>query len=216
MHDSSSSNLSFLCDRYKQLTLLHPHQIVPFGGDDMRPLRRRIAVHLATQLGIQPNIVMSHLPQEFSQWGRVQIKDGDLIRSLFGSADRRDVRDATFIQYEQLVDRLAHNPRAQPEFVPHTFFGQLERIVVIGLPASPDLKLTSPTTYILFDIKPCNTTVDQFGFQEYRVFCTQEVIDGTAIRAVVGRLYDRGKWVIVKRSGGLEHADFILGVTGGT
>lgn len=35
------------------------------------------------------------------------------------------------------------------------------------------------------------------------------IIDGTTLRAVVGRIFDRDKWVIVKREGNMEHAEYV-------
>ncbi|KAG8976844.1 hypothetical protein FRB94_013777 [Tulasnella sp. JGI-2019a] len=98
-----------------------------------------------------------------------------------------------------------------PEYVPTTFFGQLLHALAVTIQPSPELSDVDKTkgfTLMLLDVEPCNTVWGQYGFYEYRSSSACQVIDATAVRAVVGRIWDGGKWVIVKRSGSHEHARY--------
>lgn len=204
--------VSFSDPLYPEITLLQPRRVLKLSDSpDLQALRRRISIHLATQWGVRPDEVMPHLPNAVVQYGKVQIADGDTINSLYGGHHGEDQRDATFLQYELLVDTLAHR-RGRSNFVPRTYFGQLGRAVVVTISPTdvfPDLDQDLPTNFILLDVEPCDATPDRYGFYEYQRFSARTVIDGTAARAVVGRIKDGGKWVIVKRSGGMEHAEYM-------
>ncbi|KAG8940966.1 hypothetical protein FRC04_004857 [Tulasnella sp. 424] len=189
-------------------TLLAPRKVLQLSGD-FQDLRRRIAIFLSTQLEVPVKIVQNHLPLTVEQWGKVQMHEGDLIHTYLGFAQSATgLRDATFVQYELLVDVQWHQRKANPVFRRDTFFGRLERTVAFTLRPSPQLNITEETTFILADILPCQTIQDQYGFYEYSSYGTREVINLNAIRAVVGRIHDRGKWVIVRRKGGIEHAHY--------
>ncbi|KAG8915916.1 hypothetical protein FRC00_007195 [Tulasnella sp. 408] len=131
-----------------------------------------------------------------------------LIRTYLGCSQSETVRDATHVQYELLIDVQRHRRKAKPVFRRETFFGRLERVVVFTLPPSPPLNITEETTFILTDILPCQVTQDQYAFYEYSSYGAREMVNLNAIRALVGRIYDRGKWVIVRRKGGIEHAHY--------
>ena len=88
-----------------------------------------------------------------------------------------------------------------------TFFGELQRIVRISLPATPYLNLENPGTLFLAIVRQCNATRSRGGFWEYATLGGLEVVDLGLVQCVVGRIFDRGKWTIVDRSGELAHAD---------
>ncbi|KIO25359.1 hypothetical protein M407DRAFT_210635 [Tulasnella calospora MUT 4182] len=119
-------------------------------------------------------------------------------------------RDATFIQYKLVIDRLAHRHRKTPVFQANTYFGQLERAFVIRLEPSEALQTADVVSLILMDVNMCDTSRDRYGFWEYDKFRYREVINGTTIRALVGRMRDREKWVFVQRLGAIEHASFAI------
>lgn len=212
MHFSSPSQTLSL-PHYHDIALIGPHHRLNLDRKpDLRSLRNRIALHLSTQWGVSAEIVKQHVPSVVQQYSRVHIVDGDTISSTEGSKHQQDnKRDATFLQYELLVDRYAHRPRAKPEFVPTTFFGQLHRALAVQIQPSPDLPDVDSahgSTFILLDVEPCDTAQDRYGFYEYNQTRALCIIDGTAARALVGRIRDGGKWVIVKREGGHEHASY--------
>ncbi|KIO16102.1 hypothetical protein M407DRAFT_86385 [Tulasnella calospora MUT 4182] len=195
---------------FPEITLLHPRTVLNLKSSDFASLRRRISKYLATQYTLTTTVADSCIPDLAEQWGRVQIVDADVVNSLHGySLKEENHRDATFIQYELVVDLQAHRQRAAPVFQPNTFFGQLERVFVIRLEPSEALNTTSVTSLVLMDVNMCDTSQDRHGFWEYEKFRYREVIGGTSIRALVGRIRDRGKWVFVQRLGAIEHASFV-------
>jgi hypothetical protein len=56
-------------------------------------------------------------------------------------------------------------------------------------------------------VKQCNAERSREGFWEYKTLGGLEAVDLELIQCVVGRIFDRGKWVIIDRSGELAHAD---------
>jgi hypothetical protein len=88
-----------------------------------------------------------------------------------------------------------------------TFFGELQRIIRIDLPATAYLNLKGPQTLFLAIVKQCNATRTGGGFWEYTTLGGLEVVDLGFIPCVVGRIFDRGRWFIIDRSGERAHAD---------
>ena len=88
-----------------------------------------------------------------------------------------------------------------------TFFGELQQIVKIDLPATSRLNLKEPCTLFYAIVKQCNAEQSREGFWEYKELGGLEAVDVGLIQCVVGRVFDRGKWVIVDRSGERAHAD---------
>jgi len=87
-----------------------------------------------------------------------------------------------------------------------TYFGELQRIVKINLPATSQLNLKEPQVLFFAIVKQCNATQKE-GFWEYTTLGGLEAVDLGLIQCVVGRIFDRGKWVIIDRSGDRAHAD---------
>ena len=111
----------------------------------------------------------------------------------------RTISEHYFFQYCQLVDRYAHQRRTAPVFEMQQFFGQLKRILVLEIPPTPELKLTTQTTIILAVIQNARTT-EKNGFYYYKDFGVDEVVDLSTVQCVVGRIWDRSEWAIVDRS----------------
>ena len=97
------------------------------------------------------------------------------------------------------MDRYAHQRRKTPEFQVEQFFGQLKRILVLEIPPTPELKLTTPTTIILAVIQNAKTILKN-GFYCYKDLGVDEVVDLSTVQCVVGRIWDRSEWTIVDRS----------------
>ena len=87
-----------------------------------------------------------------------------------------------------------------------TFFGELQRIVKIDLPETSHLNLKEPMTLFYAIVKQCNTKQSKEGFWEYKELGGLEAVDIGLIQCAVGRIFDRGKWIIVDRSGECAHA----------
>ena len=108
------------------------------------------------------------------------------------------------------MDRYAHLRNHIPEMIPKIFYGRLERVFTCTIDPHPSLRITEPETVVLCSMRPCSGSEDRNGLFEYQDYLTRsEVIDGDGLRAVVGRMFEGEKWVIVKRGGGIEHADYV-------
>lgn len=209
MYNDSSLPSYHHPDLYPDITLRHPRRTLSLDHPDINDLRTRIIVYLRTQYDISAQQAASVLPSSIVQFGKLEIREGDTIYSSIGYARKQEnLRDASFFQYELLVDRLAHRRNAQPDYVPRTFFGQLERVFVCELRPSSMLRTRKATPLILLDVHCCNAKADRFGIYEYSSFRNREIIDGKAVRALVGRINDRGKWAIVRRADNFEHASY--------
>ena len=104
-----------------------------------------------------------------------------------------------FIQYTQLVDRYTHQKRRIPEFKLQNLFGQLQRILVLELPSTLQLKLAMPTMIILAWIKNVKATLMD-NIYYYKGSGVDEVVDLTTVQCIVGRIQDRDEWAIIDRS----------------
>ena len=90
-----------------------------------------------------------------------------------------------------------------PDFEEKTFFGQLNRILVLELPPAPQLDLTEPTTPILALIQEVNVTLRD-GIYFYKKFSLEEVVDLKTVQCIVGRVKDRHEWAIIDQSDNVE------------
>jgi hypothetical protein len=88
-----------------------------------------------------------------------------------------------------------------------TFFGELQRVVKVEVPATSQLNLKEPQTLFFAIVKQCNATQSREGFWEYTKLGGLEAVDIGLVQCVVGRVFDRGKWIIIDRSGERAHAD---------
>ena len=116
-----------------------------------------------------------------------------------------------YSKYEATVDRNARFKNKQPEMALETFFGELQRIVKINVPASPSLRLDVPQTLFYAIVRQCNARKSREGFWEYTLLGGLEAVDIGLIQCVVGRIFDRGKWTIIDRSGTRAHVDIEAG-----
>ncbi|KAG8996607.1 hypothetical protein FRB90_012686 [Tulasnella sp. 427] len=198
-------------NRYADLELIGPRRKLNLKQPDLAALRTRLAVHIMTQNNVRSrSLVISQLPDTIEQWAKINIKDGDIISSRMGdNRQEENQRVATFCQYEQLIDVLARNHRARPVLNGQTYFGELERILVVQLPKNPRINQATDRTLILLDIHSCDTHADPFGFFEYERFSQREIVDASGVRGLVGRIKNGSKWTFVRRPGVFEHATYI-------
>jgi len=80
-----------------------------------------------------------------------------------------------------------------PEFVPETFYGQLQHIFVVKMPAArSDLGLAKRETLILAVIQTCNIERhDSLDMHYYKRQGAIEVVDITSVQCLVGRIKDK-------------------------
>ncbi|KAF8752619.1 Transposase family tnp2 [Rhizoctonia solani] len=104
-----------------------------------------------------------------------------------------DGHNASFVRYELAIDRLAHCPRATPEFEVKSFYGQLQR----HLPLPPNTIINRedyPKFLILAFILEANVTIEDA--YKYQVIWYKgklgsgEVVNAQTIQCAVGRIPD--------------------------
>ncbi|KZV83746.1 hypothetical protein EXIGLDRAFT_713006 [Exidia glandulosa HHB12029] len=114
----------------------------------------------------------------------------------------RFVDDKYYDHFMQLVGLL----ELTPEYVQAAFFGQLQHVFVLSLPALKKFKQREPQTVLLASVKDCTGATDAYGngIQYYSgALGPSHIIDLAAIECLVGRIEDRGEWAIVDRSNDL-------------
>jgi hypothetical protein len=97
--------------------------------------------------------------------------------------------------------------------VPETFYGQLQHIFVVKMPAAPQLLagIANPEILILASILTCDIEEkNDLDMHYYKTHGRTEVVDITTVQCLVGRVKDRGSWTIIDRSGNLARATFEL------
>jgi hypothetical protein len=114
-------------------------------------------------------------------------------------------------KYEATSDHMAQFEDMPAEMEVHTYFGELQQIFSIKLPKSSQLNLNEPQTLFLAAVKECNASFNQGGFWEFSAAGRLVVIDLGTIQCAVGRVKDRGKWIIIDRSGDLAHINIAEG-----
>lgn len=196
--------------QYSDLKLIAPSRVLELDQDGLDSLRKRIAVHIMTRNGVtNRSLVLSSLPKKIMQWAKVQIKDGDAVSSLYGDTRQEDnKRTATFCQYKLLVDSLARDHTVTPVLDGKTFFGEVERVFLMKLNRNPKIRQFKDAIILLLDIHSCNTYTEAHGFFEYEKHGPREVVDASALRAVVGWIKQGATWTFVRRPGVFKHATY--------
>ena len=81
-------------------------------------------------------------------------------------------------------------------------------MVQLDLPKSPEIHQPQDETLLLAHIKTCNATENDDGSWEYSTMKpSPHFVDLTTISCVVGRVFDRGQWSFVDRSGSTAHVE---------
>jgi hypothetical protein len=79
------------------------------------------------------------------------------------------------------------------------------------MPATQDLRLNKSENLILASIKNCpierQNVLDMHYYRKEDGYT--EVVDISAIQCLVGRIFDRGWWTIIDRSGKLARAEAV-------
>ncbi|QRW24315.1 Transposase family tnp2 [Rhizoctonia solani] len=171
-------------------------------------LRAQISKYLATtyEVRIGKKLALELIPDTLQQWGRMRItQGGNLIQARGYHKLRWDGRDASFVRYELLADRLAHLPRATPDFVPTSYYGQLQYL--FKLPLKPESVVNpskdgSKYLILAFILEAPVVIEDAY---EYRVTWYEgklgsgEVVDALTIQCAIGRIQDNKRWWIIDR-----------------
>ncbi|TDL13665.1 hypothetical protein BD410DRAFT_846724 [Rickenella mellea] len=188
---------------YPTCALLPPRKLEALSTAIMS----KIAIALATRFNVSVNVARRHLPDEIFQYGKVRrIDGGDTMSASEITKSSVDRRDASYVRYEMLVDKNTNKRSREPEFRLETYYGQLKRIFVVKLEATPDLPDT-PT--ILFMAAITNCIIDSRNKLDMHFYSRQgrtEVVDITCIQCLVGRIRYDNQWAIIDRSGSLARA----------
>ncbi|KAF7332811.1 hypothetical protein MSAN_02432300 [Mycena sanguinolenta] len=206
---------SFSDSSYPSCVLLPPKSSTRPAANQLNT----IAAALSTRTGASMAAVNAALRRALvEEWGKVRRVDseaGDTMRSCSLGVVAEDGRDATFVRYEMLVDENARYPRRAAKYVKQTFYGQLTHLYRVHFPTSvPSLKILEPTTYILAAIRACDLKPDVTQLRGLDIHFHQgyghlDVIDVTALQALVGRVpAQNNEWAVIDRSGALARADW--------
>lgn len=198
---------------YQDVRLYGPTRVLQIQQREFSSLRNRLAVFIMTRNGLGGEDraqVLDALPAKVLQWSKIALKDGDTVTSRLGDNRREEnQRCATFCQYELLVDLLAHNPSAEPVLEGRTFFGELDRIILVHLQANDNIDQANDETLVLLDIHSCNSKKDRHGFYEYERWAAREIVSAESLRGVVGRIKNDTKFTFVQRTGTFENALYV-------
>src|SRR5882757_3298495 len=110
-----------------------------------------------------------------------------------------------------LVDKNARHVRKPVVLESGIFFGQLQNIFVIKIPASPALKLESETMLILAAVHTCvNPRMKgENNIYYYSRDGHLEVIDMSCVQCLVGQVKDGSEWAIINCSDGCARPVFV-------
>ncbi|TFK58699.1 hypothetical protein BDN72DRAFT_781697 [Pluteus cervinus] len=174
----------------------------------------KIVVSLATRYNVSMAKSRKHFSiKNLQLFGRVERLDGGdiMTASLVKKSTAEDRRDASFVRYEQLVDKNARRRNAPVDLTPETFYGQLQYLFVVEVPATRDLGLASPETLILACIHTCDVEAENsLDMHYYKKQGRVEVVDVTTVQCLVGRVkVDKKWWAIIDRSGGMARPEFV-------
>lgn len=147
-----------------------------------------------------------HCSNSHKRGGKRNYRDASYVRVWLHMIFLAALTDTqTFTQYDVLEDKNKNNRRAPVDFVPVTYYGQVLNILEIPLSRSKRCKIQEDRMWLLAEIMPCITEAYP-GTEIYRhkTFGTPIIVNLESIEGPIGRIYDRGHWVIVDRGGGLN------------
>ncbi|KAI0686435.1 hypothetical protein C8T65DRAFT_567901 [Cerioporus squamosus] len=179
-----------------------------------RTLMDKIISCLTLRFTATPNEVRAALPDTVEQWAKLRIlPEGDTIRASQMGTPSEDTRDASFVRYELLIDKNARYRNRPVIMEPHTFYGQLLRILVVNVKPIPTAvpPITTFSTLVLGVVLTCVIENNHriLDMHYYKNHGRTEVVEITTIQCVVGRIKDRGHYAIIDRSGALARAEFV-------
>lgn len=168
--------------------------------------------------------------ENIEQWARVRrLEGGDDMNASSLASYSEDRRDATYIrvssvvcyqhisdkcivlQYDMLVDKHANNKRLPPKFEVQSFYGRLENILVIRLPATPQLDLDTESLLMLTGVRQCEVTAtNSMDMPYYSKMGRFEVVDMSCVQCLVGRIQKDKQWAIIDRSGKLQQSHYAV------
>ncbi|CAE6516412.1 unnamed protein product [Rhizoctonia solani] len=139
---------------------------------------------------------------------------GDMIHARGYHKLRSDGRDAAFVRYQQMVDRLSHRPRAREDLNKQSSYVQLRHVFQLDLPPKTVVNRTeNPRSLLLamvYEAPVTRETTYQYPVVWYEgELSTGEIIDASTIACTGGRVKDNKCCWIVDRSSGAGDIEFI-------
>ncbi|KAF8698594.1 hypothetical protein RHS03_07536, partial [Rhizoctonia solani] len=171
-------------------------------------LRAQISKYLATTYEVQigKKLALELIPNTLQQWGQMQItQGGNLIQAQGYHKLQWDSCNASFVWYELLANQLAHLPRATPNFVPTSYYGQLQYLFKLPLKPKSVVNLSKDGSKYLILAFILEAPVVIEKAYEYRVtwykgkLGSGEVVNALTIQCTIGRIQDNKRWWIIDR-----------------
>ncbi|TEB21776.1 hypothetical protein FA13DRAFT_1757476 [Coprinellus micaceus] len=155
---------------------------------------------------LKASIVRRHIKcARIEVWGKLRRLDGGdtMHASHVIGAHATDRRDATFVRYEVYVDINARKRKRKIRLQLKTFYGQLQYLYLIHIPAARDLRLDHPEVVVLAAIRRCKTTrsLSRLDMHYYLEDGELDLVDAATVQCLVARVPWRKQWVIFDRSG---------------
>ncbi|EKM79778.1 hypothetical protein AGABI1DRAFT_91151 [Agaricus bisporus var. burnettii JB137-S8] len=173
------SRNAFVSDSYPSYKLHQPRRLEVISLH----LQDKFYAALATRFEKTKAVIQAivDLNKPITQYGRITcLGGGDTI-------------------YVQMVDKYARYQNRRSEYVKRTFFGQAKRVLVLDLPTTPQLGLSSPSTVIYLVVEALKIRVEN-NLIYYSETGPIELVDLDTVQCLVGRVWDRNRWGIVDRS----------------
>ncbi|QRW21922.1 Transposase family tnp2 [Rhizoctonia solani] len=171
-------------------------------------LRAQISKYLATTYEVQigKKLALELIPNTLQQWGQMQItQGGNLIQAQGYHKLQWDSCNTSFVWYELLANQLAHLPRATPNFVPTSYYGQLQYLFKLPLKPKSVVNLSKDGSKYLILAFILEAPVVIEKAYEYRVtwykgkLGSGEVVNALTIQCTIGQIQDNKRWWIIDR-----------------
>ncbi|GAB1526445.1 hypothetical protein RhiTH_009612 [Rhizoctonia solani] len=168
-------------------------------------LHAQISKYLATTYDVQigKKLALELIPNTLLQWGQMQItQGGNLIQAQGYHKLQWDGCNTSFVWYELLANQLAHLPRATPNFVPTSYYGQLQYLFKLPLKPKSVVNPSKDGSKYLILVFILEAPVVIEDAYEYRVtwykgkLGSGEVVNALTIQCAVGRIQDNKRWWI--------------------
>ncbi|PVF91126.1 hypothetical protein CPB86DRAFT_720040 [Serendipita vermifera] len=174
--------------------------------------RKLVAAYFKQELGLTSTIptIMKEVPKKVTRWGKFRVFGESQIIRCKWAGDRLSqdqVRDASFVRVELLVDRYAHMREREPEFERQVFYGQLLYVVHVTYP-----RLRGPPTSVLLGIVQwCKDTEGDATHERvwYSEMGLHQAINIATVQCVVGRVKVGRRWGILDLSFGCARTTFL-------
>ncbi|KAF8605879.1 hypothetical protein BDV93DRAFT_437887 [Ceratobasidium sp. AG-I] len=180
-----------------------------------KQLKNQIMKYLGTAFRMPNATAKTIIPATLKQWARMRITGGgDLIQARGYHKLRMDGRDASFVRYELLVDRLAHRRNAPEDLVRKSHYGQVQYIFKLRLPpkvpGNPGNKSRKLLLALILEAPTEVASTYEYEVVSYKGGLSKgEVVDASTIQCAVGRVFDRDSWWIIDRAADISFTEFV-------